>query len=74
MPRKNIKVPEDLFLALRDDKDNQQSWPHYLEEQCLHDGDRPADVADRLDGISMAVKENTEAVQSMQRTLEELKQ
>jgi len=40
MARKNIKVPEDLFLALRDDKDDQQSWPHYLEEQCLHgDGD-----------------------------------
>lgn len=39
MARKNIKVPEDLFLAMRDDKDDQQSWPHYLEEQCLHDGE-----------------------------------
>lgn len=37
MARKNIKVPEDLFLAMRDDKDDQQSWPHYLEENCLHD-------------------------------------
>jgi len=72
MARKNLKVPENLFLAMDDDKDDQQSWPHYLEQQCLHDGDRPADVADRLDGLSMAVKENTEAIQSMKRTLEEL--
>jgi hypothetical protein len=35
MARKNIKVPEDLFLALRDDKDDEQSWPHYLEQRCL---------------------------------------
>jgi len=72
MARKNLKVPENLFLAMDDDKDDQQSWPHYLEQQCLHDGDRPADVADRLDGLSMAVKENTESIQSMKRTLEEL--
>jgi hypothetical protein len=43
MARKNLKVPEDLFMALRDDKDDQQSWPHYLEEQCLHDTQRDAD-------------------------------
>jgi len=41
MGRKNLKVPDDLFHALRDDKDDQQSWPHYLEEQCLHDDDGP---------------------------------
>jgi hypothetical protein len=39
MARKNLKLPEDLFMALRDDKDDQQSWPHYFEEQCLHDSD-----------------------------------
>ena len=37
MSRKNIKVPEPLFNALRDDKDDNQSWPHYLETECLHD-------------------------------------
>jgi hypothetical protein len=44
MARKNLKVPEDLFLALRDDKDDQQSWPHYLEEQCLHGQGGPVAV------------------------------
>ena len=39
MGRKNIKVSEDLFEELREDKGDQQSWPHYLEEQCL-DGER----------------------------------
>ena len=44
MARKNIKVPENLFLALRDDKDDEQSWPHYLEQQCLMDGGDDATV------------------------------
>lgn len=72
MGRKNIKIPEDLFLALRDDKDDQQSWPHYLEESCLLDepGTRDAAVADRVDGVEIAVKELTQQVQSLERTLE----
>lgn len=41
MARKNIKVPEDLFQDLRDDKGDNQSWPHYLEQQCLHEDDIP---------------------------------
>jgi len=44
MARKNIKVPEDLFHALSEDKDNEQSWPHYLETECLNDPDDNSDV------------------------------
>ena len=44
MARKNLKVPENLFLALKDDKDEQESWPHYLEQQCLHEQDGPVAV------------------------------
>jgi len=35
MTRKNIKVPEALFLALRDDKPDNVTWPNYLEARCL---------------------------------------
>jgi hypothetical protein len=52
MPRKNIKVPEDLFLALRDNKDDQQSWPHYLEEQCLHDSTHVSHLDSIAEGMS----------------------
>ena len=55
MSRKNIKVPESLFLALRDDKDDNQSWPHYLESECLGAGDGDADLAEQLDRIEDAV-------------------
>jgi len=37
--RKNIKLPADLFNALKDDKGKHKSWPVYLEEQCLLDSD-----------------------------------
>jgi len=30
--RKNIKVPEPLFLALRDDKPDGVTWDYYLTE------------------------------------------
>jgi hypothetical protein len=48
MTRKNLKVPEELFLALRDDKDEQQSWPHYLEQRCLHEREQNGDVVNTL--------------------------
>lgn len=67
MTRKNIKVPEDLFLALRDDKDDQQSWPHYLEEQCLHGGD-----VDDLHSLARAVETIEERTGRIERTLEDL--
>ena len=69
MTRKNIKVPEPLFNALRDDKSDNQSWPHYLESECLHDD---GDVADRLGRIESAVKEATNAAQGAERAVEEL--
>lgn len=71
MTRKNIKVPEPLFNALRDDKDDNQSWPHYLESECIHDADE-GDMADRLDRIESAVKEATNAAQNAERAAEEL--
>jgi hypothetical protein len=37
MARKNLKVPEPLFNALRDDKPDSMSWPTYLETRCLSD-------------------------------------
>ena len=70
MTRKNIKVPEPLFNALRDDKSDNQSWPHYLESECLHDDD--GDVADRLRRLESAVKEATNAAQGAERAVEEL--
>jgi len=61
MARKNLKVPESLFLAMDDDKDNQQSWPHYLEEQCLHgptDAEAIADaVAERVETVQLEASE-----------------
>ena len=50
MSRKNIKVPEPLFNALRDDKDDNQSWPHYLESECLHDASA-RHLRDQLDRV-----------------------
>jgi len=58
MARKTLKVPEDLFHALDEDKDDQQSWPHYLEQQCLHDdgvdeerAELVEDIRDQLDRL-----------------------
>ena len=68
MARKNIKLPEDLSLALRDDKDDEQSWPHYLEEQCLHGDEGLTDVShDKLaeviaDRVAQHTTQDTEAV------------
>jgi len=68
MARKNLKVPEDLFHALRDDKDDGQSWPHYLEEQCLHSTESTTDVShDRLaeqiaDRVATHVTTDTEVL------------
>ena len=76
MTRKNIKVPEPLFNALRDDKDDSQSWPHYLETECLHENDgheNPfTEVRERLNRIEAAAKEATQAAQAAERATEEL--
>ena len=65
MSRKNIKVPESLFLALRDDKDDTQSWPHYLETKCLHDTDA-SDVD--VDAIADAVATRNMTLDADERT------
>jgi len=72
MGRKNIKIPEPLFNALRDDKDDNQSWPHYLESECLGAGDGVGEVGEQLDRIEAAAKEATNAAQNAERAAEEL--
>jgi len=69
--RKNIKLPEPLFNALRDDKSDHMSWPVYFETECLYD-DEDADVADRLDDIEALAREATQAAQAAERAVEEL--
>jgi len=39
MPRKNIKVDEDLFARLKEDKGKHRSWPQYFEDQLAEDTD-----------------------------------
>ena len=79
MARKNIKVPEDLFYALRENKDDQQSWPHYLEEQCLLDeaDEIPPGLLkiqnateDELQEIKKAIETVEERTGSIEKTLE----
>jgi len=78
MTRKNIKVPEDLFMALRDDKDDQQSWPHYLEEQCLHESAETAACVfgevsdDGFEDLAEALATVEERTGRIERTLEDL--
>jgi len=45
--RKNIKLPESLFLALRDDKPDYMSWPTYFETECLKP--EPSDAQIEID-------------------------
>jgi len=39
--RKNIKLPEPLFDALREDKPDGVTWPDYLEARCLTERETP---------------------------------
>ena len=65
--RKNIKLPEPLFNALRDDKPDHMSWPTYFETTCLApdddaDGaDTDALVADLKADLAPAVADEVEA-------------
>lgn len=79
MTRKNLKVPEDLFYALQDDKDDEQSWPHYLEEQCLHNEPDGACVfGDVPDGGLLELREAVATVEErtgrIEQTLDEVTQ
>lgn len=61
MARKNLKVPESLFSALRDDKPDHMSWPAYLETRCLDTDDvsHPSpggEVSEQLDRIESAAQ------------------
>lgn len=70
MGRKNIKVPDALFNALRDDKDDTQSWPHYLESECLQDGDD--NLAGTLARIEDAATTAEERTGRIEQTLENM--
>jgi len=64
--RKNIKLPEPLFNALRDDKPDHMSWPTYFETRCLADDDADgvdtdALVADLKADLAPAVADEVEA-------------
>ena len=75
MGRKNIKVPEPLFNALRDDKDDTQSWPHYLETECLHDtrgaigADEYNELLERLDDVEDAANAAEEKANKIENDL-----
>ena len=71
MGRKNIKIPEPLFNALRDDKDDNQSWPHYLESECLGAGDSD-DLSEQLDRIEDAATTAEARTGSIENTLEDM--
>ena len=71
MARKNLKLPEELFNALRDDKDDEQSWPHYFEEQCLHGGGEAAEVQG-FEELARSVETVEERTGRIERTLEDL--
>jgi len=76
MARKNLKVPENLFLALRDDKPDHMSWPTYLETRCLGESDvsqpYPDEMKRTLERIQSATETVEERTGKMQKTLEEM--
>jgi hypothetical protein len=76
MARKNLKVPESLFLALRDDKPDSMTWPTYLETRCLggegvsHPSPNPDEiaeaVAERIDYAAIADTTSEQVVRELQ--------
>jgi hypothetical protein len=72
--RKNIKLPESLFLALRDDKPDHMSWPAYFEAECLgpDDADDTATDAPDMDGVESALATIEERTGRIERQVEEL--
>lgn len=70
MPRKNLKIPESLFLALRDDKGDNQSWPHYLETECLHDeAEGLGDIRSALSTLETRMGKIEQQLEEMERQL-----
>jgi hypothetical protein len=57
MSRKNIKLPEPLFNALRDDKPDHMSWPTYFETRCL--------APDDADTVTLDATERTKLVRAI---------
>lgn len=66
MGRKNLKIPEPLFNALRDDKPDNMSWPAYLERECL-DGD-----ADLPEGFLDVMEASKSDIEELKRMMDEL--
>jgi len=68
MTRKNIKIKEDLFDRLKEDKPAHMNWPTYLEQQCLVDAREEGD--DEVTKAAKAAEANTEEIK---RRLDELR-
>lgn len=65
--RKNIKLDEDLFAKLKEDK-GAKSWPVYFREECLGQGSGSEGVDaermyDRLEELETNLKNEIEALQ-----------
>ena len=77
MGRKTLKLPEELFTRLSDDKPESMTWPAYFETRCLDAGafemDVPADVREQLDRIEAAANEATNAAQNAESSADDLK-
>jgi len=72
MTRRNIKLPESLFEALKEDKNSgkaNRSWPRYFEEQCL--GDSEPETTDDSD-LKEAVESFEHSREDMRERLERI--
>jgi hypothetical protein len=72
MARKNIKVPEALFLALRDDKPDTLSWPAYLERECLTGKDELKRIGEQLERVESAAQTAEERTGRIEQALEDM--
>ena len=65
--RKNIKLDEDLFAQLKEDKGRNKSWPTYFREECLGQTNGEGMDTDRLyarlEELETNLKNEIEALQ-----------
>ena len=77
--RKNIKLPADLFDALKDDKSDHMSWPVYFEQRCLGDDSGTetsaessidTDALNELLGAARTIEERTNSIERQLENME----
>ena len=64
--RKNIKLDQDLFAQLKEDKGRNKSWPTYFREECLGQNVEGMDtdrLYARLEELETNLKNEIEALQ-----------